>query len=274
MFIRKNLPNWIKDGQKKTDDKLLEKAREILDTHQPEPLAADIKDQLDRIWKTLKVANRKQRRYTVGILEDVYKAVIDGKVEDAVAGVEQGLNSGITVDDLLKKGLLAAMDLVGERFGEGDILIPQVIWSAKAMQAGMDLLRPHFTEGQQQKSARIIIGTAQGDIHDIGKNLVGMMLEGAGFEVVDLGVDIKPEKFVERAVEERADIIAVSALLTTTMMSMAEVVSLKNEKALSSLKVIIGGAPLSSNFCKEIGADAYGVDAMDAVAKVKELMGL
>ena len=210
----------------------------------------------------------------MGILEDVYKAVTDGKVDDAVAGVEQGLNSGITVDDLLKKGLLSAMDLVGERFGEGEIFIPQVIWSAKAMQAGMDLLRPHFTEGQQQKSARIIIGTAQGDIHDIGKNLVGMMLEGAGFEVVDLGVDIKPEQFVEKAVEEKADIIAVSALLTTTMMSMAEVVSLKNEKALSSLKVIIGGAPLSLNFCKEIGADAYGVDAMDAVAKVKELMGL
>ena len=210
----------------------------------------------------------------MGILEDVYSAVIDGKVDDAAAGVEQGLNDGITVDDLLKKGLLAAMDLVGERFGEGDIFIPQVIWSAKAMQAGMDLLRPHFTEDQQGKSARIIIGTAEGDIHDIGKNLVGMMLEGAGFEVVDLGVGVKPEQFIEKAVEEKADIIGVSALLTTTMMSMAEVVKLKNEKGLSSLKVIIGGAPLSLNFCKEIGADAYGVDAMDAVAKVKELMGL
>jgi len=210
----------------------------------------------------------------VGVLEDVYNAVIDGKVDDAAAGVEQGLNAGIAVDDLLKKGLLAAMDLVGERFGEGDIFIPQVIWSAKAMQAGMDLLRPHFTEDQQGKSARIIIGTAEGDIHDIGKNLVGMMLEGAGFEVVDLGVGVKPEQFIEKAVEEKADIIGVSALLTTTMMSMAEVVKLKNEKGLSSLKVIIGGAPLSLNFCKEIGADAYGVDAMDAVAKVKELMGL
>ena len=210
----------------------------------------------------------------MGILEDVYNAVLEGKVEDAAAGVEQGLSSGITVDDLLKKGLLSAMDLVGERFGEGEIFIPQVIWSAKAMQAGMDLLRPHFTESQQQKSARIVIGTAQGDIHDIGKNLVGMMLEGAGFEVVDLGVDIKPEQFVEKAVEEKADIIGVSALLTTTMMSMAEVVAMKNEKSLSSLKVIIGGAPLSKEFCKEIGADAYGVDAMDAVVKVKELMGL
>ena len=210
----------------------------------------------------------------MGKLEDVYTAIIEGKVDDAAAGVEQGLNEGIAVDDLLKKGLLAAMDLVGERFGEGDIFIPQVIWSAKAMQAGMDLLKPHFTEGQQGKSARIIIGTAEGDIHDIGKNLVGMMLEGAGFEVVDLGVGVKPELFVEKAVEEKADIIGVSALLTTTMMSMAEVVKLKNEKALSSLKVIIGGAPLSLDFCKEIGADAYGVDAMDAVVKVKELMGI
>jgi 5-methyltetrahydrofolate--homocysteine methyltransferase len=222
----------------------------------------------------LKPLLKKQRRLTVGILEDVYSAVLDGKVDDAAAGVEQGLSDGIAVDDILKKGLLAAMDLVGERFGEGDIFIPQVIWSAKAMQAGMDLLRPHFTESQQEKSTRIVIGTAKGDIHDIGKNLVGMMLEGAGFEVFDLGVDVAPQQFIEKAVEEKADIIAVSALLTTTMMSMAEVVSLKNEQALSSLKVIIGGAPLSLEFCKEIGADGYGVDAMDAVAKVKELMGL
>jgi len=211
----------------------------------------------------------------VGILEDIYNAVIDGKVEDAAAGVEQGLSEGIAVDDILKKSLLAAMDLVGERFGEGDIFIPQVIWSAKSMQAGMDLLRPHFTESQQGQSVKIIIGTAQGDIHDIGKNLVGMMFEGAGFEVIDLGVDIKPDQFVDKAVEEKADIIAVSALLTTTMVSMGEVVSIKDEKGLSSsLKVIVGGAPLSNDFCKEIGADAYGVDAMDAVAKVKDLMGL
>ena len=210
----------------------------------------------------------------MGVLEDVYNAVLNGKVEDAAAGVEQGLNTGIAVDDILKKGLLAAMDLVGERFGNGEMFIPQVIWSAKAMQAGMDLLRPHFAEGDQGKSARIVIGTAEGDIHDIGKNLVGMMLEGAGFEVIDLGVGIKPEQFIEKAVEEKADIIGVSALLTTTMMCMADVVNLRNEKGLSSLKVIIGGAPLSQDFCNEIGADAYGVDAMDAVVKVKELMGL
>ena len=210
----------------------------------------------------------------MGVLEDVYNAVLDGKLDDAAANVERGLNEGIAVDDILKKGLLAAMDLVGVRFGEGEMFIPQVIWSAKAMQAGMDLLRPHFTEGQQGKSARIVIGTAEGDIHDIGKNLVGMMLEGAGFEVVDLGVGIKPEQFIEKAVEEKADIIGVSALLTTTMMCMADVVKLRNDKGLSALKVIIGGAPLSQSFCEEIGADAYGVDAMDAVVKVKVLMGL
>ena len=210
----------------------------------------------------------------MGTLEDVYNAVLDGKVEDAAAGVEQGLNTGIAVDDMLKKGLLAAMDLVGERFGNGEMFIPQVIWSAKAMQAGMDLLKPHFTEDQQGKNARIIIGTAEGDIHDIGKNLVGMMLEGAGFEIIDLGVGVKPEQFVEKAVEEKADIIGVSALLTTTMTGMAEVVKLKNEKGLSSVKVMVGGAPLSQDFCTEIGADAYGVDAMDAVVKAKELMGL
>ena len=210
----------------------------------------------------------------MGTLEDVYNAVLDGKVDDAAVGVEQGLNTGIAVDDILKKGLLAAMDLVGERFGNGEMFIPQVIWSAKAMQAGMDLLRPHFAEGEQGKRARIILGTAEGDIHDIGKNLVGMMLEGAGFEVIDLGVGIKPEQFIEKAVEEKADIIGVSALLTTTMMCMADVVKLRNEKGLSSLQVIIGGAPLSQSFCDEIGADAYGVDAMDAVTKVKELMDL
>jgi len=121
--------------------------------------------------------------------------------------------------------------------------------------------------------AAIIIGTAKGDIHDIGKNLVAMMMEGAGFEVFDLGVDVAPEKFVEKAVEKNADVIAISALLTTTMMSMADVVDLLKEKKLSSPKVLIGGAPLSMEYCREIGADAYGVDAREAVTKVRELIG-
>jgi 5-methyltetrahydrofolate--homocysteine methyltransferase len=208
------------------------------------------------------------------MLEDIYKAVIDGEVENAADRVEQALSAGVEVDEILNKGLLSAMDLVGQKFGDGEIFIPQVIWSAKAMQAGMNLLKPHFTESRQKHSGRIVIGTAQGDIHDIGKKLVAMMLEGAGFEVFDLGTDVTAETFVDKAIEEEADIIAISALLTTTMMSMADVVTLRNERALSSLKVIIGGAPLSQEFCREIGADAYGVDARDAVIKVKELMEL
>jgi 5-methyltetrahydrofolate--homocysteine methyltransferase len=164
------------------------------------------------------------------------------------------------------------MDLVGERFGKGQVFLPHVIWSAKAMQAGMECLKPHLTGSRYEKTAKIIIGTAKGDIHDIGKNLVAMMLEGAGFEVFDLGVDVDSETFVQKAVEENANIIAVSALLTTTMIHMADVVNLKNQKNLASVKVLIGGAPLSTEYCEEIGADAYGVDAREAVTKVRELL--
>jgi len=208
----------------------------------------------------------------VGILEDIYTAVVNGKVDNAVSGVEKGLNSGIGVDEIINKGLISAMDLVGERFGKGQVFLPHVIWSAKAMQAGMELLKPHLTGGQHKKAAKIIIGTAKGDIHDIGKNLVAMMLEGAGFEVFDLGVNVDSEAFVQKAVKENADIIAMSALLTTTMINMAEVVELKNKKNLTSVKVLIGGAPLSTEYCQEIGADAYGVDAREAVTKVRELL--
>lgn len=208
----------------------------------------------------------------MGVLEDIYTAVADGKVDAAASGVEKALHSGISVDEILNKGLISAMDLVGERFGKGQVFIPHVIWSAKAMQAGMACLKPHLTGSQHEKTAKIIIGTAKGDIHDIGKNLVAMMLEGAGFEVFDLGVDVDSETFVQKAVEKNADIIAVSALLTTTMINMADVVDFKNQKNLPSVKVLIGGAPLSTEYCEEIGADAYGSDAREAVTKVRELL--
>jgi 5-methyltetrahydrofolate--homocysteine methyltransferase len=205
-------------------------------------------------------------------LREVYQAVVEGKVEEAAARVSQALESGTPVDDILNGGLIAAMDLVGEKFGEGDIFIPQVLWSAKAMQAGMDLLKPHLAETNRSGAGRVVIGTAKGDIHDIGKNLVAIMLEGAGFQIIDLGVDVPPERFVEKALEDKADLIAVSALLTTTMQSMAEVVSLIRERQVPSLKVLIGGAPVDTVFCREIGADAYGSDAVDGVRKAKELM--
>lgn len=206
-------------------------------------------------------------------IKEIYNAVIEGKVEEASRGVQAALDSGAGVNEILNKALISAMDLVGERFGEGEIFIPQVLWSAKAMQAGMDLLKPRFAPSNHAAAGRVVIGTAKGDIHDIGKNLVAIMLEGAGFEVVDLGVDVPPERFVEKAMEEKAQVIAMSALLTTTMQSMGEVVSRLKEKNLSHVKVLIGGAPVDQAFCEEIGADAYGMDAVDGVRKVKGLLG-
>lgn len=207
------------------------------------------------------------------IIKEIYDAVTEGKVEEASSGVQAALDSGMGVSDVLNKALLAAMDLVGERFEEGEIFIPQVLWSAKAMQAGMDLLKPRFAQSDHAAAGKIVIGTAKGDIHDIGKNLVAIMLEGAGFEVIDLGVDVPPERFVEKAIKEKAQVIAMSALLTTTMQSMSEVVSQLKEKNLPTVKVLVGGAPVDQAFCEEIGADAYGMDAMDGVRKVKGLLG-
>ncbi len=207
----------------------------------------------------------------MGAIEDVYNTIVNGKVDDAPKEVEKALEAGKEVGDILSNGLIAAMDLVGEQFGNGDLFIPQVLWSAKAMQAGMDILKPHFSEAQQADRKKVVIGTIKGDIHDIGKNLVGMMLEGSGFDVIDLEMDVAPEAFIGKAIEENADIVAMSALLTTTMVSMKDVVDLKNEKGLSDLKIMVGGAPVDDHFRKEIGADAYGSDALEAVKIAKKL---
>ena len=206
------------------------------------------------------------------IIKEIYDAVMEGKVDEAASRVQKALDSKAAVNDILNKGLIAAMDVVGERFGEGELFIPQVLWSAKAMQAGMDFLKPHFSSADRTAKGTVVIGTAKGDIHDIGKNLVAIILEGSGFKIADLGVDVTPERFVERAIEVKADVIAMSALLTTTMPSMEEVVSLVKAKKLP-FKVIIGGAPVDQAFCQEIGADAYGMDAADGVRKIKGLLG-
>lgn len=206
------------------------------------------------------------------IIKEIYEAVMEGKVEDAASRVQQALNSKMEANDILHKGLIAAMDVVGEKFGEGELFIPQVLWSAKAMQAGMDLLKPLFSSTDRAEKGTVVIGTAKGDIHDIGKNLVAIMLEGSGFRVADLGVDVTPERFIEKAMEVKADIIAMSALLTTTMPSMGEVVRLVKERNLP-IRVIIGGAPVDQTFCEEIGADAYGMDAADGLRKVKGMLG-
>ena len=206
------------------------------------------------------------------MIKEIYDAVMEGKVDEASNRVQQALNAKVEANDILNKGLIAAMDIVGEKFGEGDLFIPQVLWSAKAMQAGMDLLKPRLSSTDRAAKGTVVIGTAKGDIHDIGKNLVAIMLEGSGFKVADLGVDVTPERFVEKALEVKADVIAMSALLTTTMPSMGEVVSLIKAKKLP-FKVIVGGAPVDQAFCQEIGADAYGMDAADGLKKVKGLLG-
>jgi len=207
----------------------------------------------------------------VDIIKAIYDAVLEGQVDQASSSVQQALDSGVEAKAILDGSLIAAMDVVGEKFGEGELFIPQVLWSAKAMQAGMDLLKPRFSSEDQAEKGTVVIGTAKGDIHDIGKNLVAIMLEGSGFRVADLGVDVTPERFVEKAVEVKADVIAVSALLTTTMQSMGEVASLIKTKKLP-FKMIVGGAPVDQAFCEEIGAHAYGVDAADGLRKVKELL--
>ncbi len=186
----------------------------------------------------------------------------------------QAIDAGIPATDILDRALLAGMDVVGERFGAHEIFLPEVLLAARAMKAGMDLVKPLLTTGDAPSRGKVVLGTVKGDVHDIGKNLVGIMLEGAGFEVVDLGTGVAPEVFVDTAIAEGASVIGLSALLTTTMSGMREVVELIRDRGhQGGLRVIVGGAPLSQNFADEIGADGYSYDAAGAVELVKKLTG-
>ena len=186
--------------------------------------------------------------------------------------VRQALAEGIVPKTILDDGLIAGMNTVGEKFRVHDIFLPDVLLAAKAMYAGMDVLKPLLISAGVSSRGRVVIGSVQGDLHDIGKNLVGIMLKGAGFEVIDLGNDVAAEKFVAAAKSHDARVIGMSALLTTTMPVMKEVVALlKKENLNGRIKTIIGGAPVSQNYAGEIGADAYGYDCAQAVAGVKKL---
>jgi len=194
---------------------------------------------------------------------------------EAVAGfTQQAINEKIGPKEILDKGLIAGMSVVGEKFKSHQIFLPNVLLAAKAMYAGMDLLKPLMIKQGIPSLGKVVIGTVQGDLHDIGKNLVGIMLRGAGFDVIDLGKDISPEKFVNTAMEEKAGIIGLSALLTTTMIGMKNVTDLVKERGLRDrVKVIVGGAPLNSEYAREIGADAYCFDGINAVETVKRFLG-
>ena len=208
-------------------------------------------------------------------IEAIYNAVLDGNAPAAKAGVEKALAAGIAADVILKEGLIGAMAEVGRLFEENEYFVPEMLVSARAMQNGLALLKPHLAESGAQPTGKVIIGTVKGDLHDIGKNLVAMMLEGAGFEVVDLGTDVTPEKFVKGALEHKPQVVGMSALLTTTMPSMGTTVKALLEAGVrEQVKVMIGGAPVTDAFAKQIGADGYAPDASSAVRLAKSLAGV
>lgn len=199
--------------------------------------------------------------------QDLY----DGKMKEVEATVQAALDDGVSADEILQEGLIKGMDRVGEDFKNCVLYVPNVLIAARAMRAGMALLKPRLTESGAKPVGTLILGTVQGDLHDIGKNLVGMMMEGAGFKVVDLGVDVKPDQFVEAAKENAAELVGMSALLTTTMVNMKGVVEALSRAELRA-KVLIGGAPVTQSFADEIGAHGYAPDAASAVDKAKELL--
>ena len=186
----------------------------------------------------------------------------------------QALEQNYAPETILNDGLIASMDIIGVQFRAHEIFLPDVLLAAKAMYAGLDLLKPFLQESDRSGLGKIVIGTVTGDLHDLGKNLVSIMLKGAGFEVIDLGKDVQPSTFVDTAVKENASVIGMSALLTTTMPVMKSVVGLLQERGLTdSIKTIVGGAPVTDEYAREIGADAYAYDAANAVVKIKNLIG-
>jgi 5-methyltetrahydrofolate--homocysteine methyltransferase len=200
--------------------------------------------------------------------------VIDGNVEGIKGLTEQVLHEGAMAHTILEEGLLPGMNVVGRRFKAGDMFIPEVLLSASTMNAAMELLRPLLSASEAAPVGTIVIGTVEGDIHNIGKNLVTMLLEGARFKVVDLGVDIAPRAFVEAAKEHKPDILAMSALLTTTVPKMAETINALHEAGIRNhLKIMVGGAPVTQEFADKIGADGYASNAATAAEKARALLG-
>ncbi len=199
----------------------------------------------------------------MSVLEEMAALLMKGKAKDVKALVEQALSEGIEPQRILTEGLLSGMGVIGERFKKNEVYVPEVLIAARAMKSGMEVLQPALTSSGVEPRGTAIVGTVKGDLHDIGKNLVCMMLEGAGLKVVDIGIDVPPEKFVEAAKENNAHVIGISALLTTTMTNMKAVVDAVKESGISA-KTMIGGAPVTQAFCDEIGADGYAPDAASA----------
>jgi len=209
------------------------------------------------------------------LIQQLSEYLQKGDVEKVFDLTKQAIAQKIPPEDILDRGLIGGMNVIGDQFRNHEIFIPEVLMAAKAMYAGMDELKPLLIKAGIPSRGKVVIGTVQGDLHDIGKNLVGIMLKGAGFDIIDLGNDVPAEKFVMTAERENASVIGMSALLTTTMPAMKEVTDLVKEKNFQNkIKTIVGGAPLSEQSAIEMGADAYGFDAANAVVQVKSLIGV
>ncbi len=210
----------------------------------------------------------------MSVIDELREGVIQGQANVAVEKVKAALDEGFAADVILNDGLISAMSKVGQMYEEGIVFVPEMLIAARAMDKALQILRPYLVEQGVKPLGKVAIGTVKGDLHDIGKKLVAMMLEGSGFEIIDLGIDAAPEKFVDAVQNRGADVIALSALLTTTMPNMKNVVeALKQSGVRDRVRVIIGGAPVNQAYADQIGADGYAPDASSAVRKVRELMG-
>jgi len=204
-------------------------------------------------------------------VKDIFESVLKFDEPGVMALVKAEIDSGTDTGVILNQGLISSMDEVGKKFSDGDLFVPEMLRAAMAMKAGLEILKPYLSDGQATSKGTIVIGTVKGDLHDIGKNLVSMMMEGAGFNVIDLGVNVDADKFVQTAAEKGAKIVALSALLTTTMPAMQTTISaIKN--AGMGVKIVVGGAPVSQTFADQIGADGYSDDAPGAVELARKLI--
>lgn len=206
-------------------------------------------------------------------LQGLADALIRGKQDEVKAKVQEAVDEGVAPGTILDDGLIAGMSVIGARFKANEVYVPEVLIAARAMRAGMAILEPLLVEAGAKPAGKIVLGTVKGDLHDIGKNLVGMLLQGGGYEVIDVGTDVSAEAFVEKARETGAEMIGMSALLTTTMPYMKEVVDAVKAAGLNGVKTMIGGAPVTQGFADEIGADGYAADAASAVEVAQKLAG-
>jgi 5-methyltetrahydrofolate--homocysteine methyltransferase len=208
-------------------------------------------------------------------IQAIYTSILEGDNKAIAGQIQAALDAGVEPGQVLNDGMVAAMSEVGRLFEEGEYFVPEMLIAARAMKAGMEVLKPRLVQADVRSAGKIVAGTVQGDLHDIGKNLVCMMLEGAAFEIIDLGADVPPERFVQAVRESGAQIVAMSALLTTTMGSMRDTIAaFKAAGVREQVKIMVGGAPLSEQYAQDIGADGYAGDASKAVALAKALVEL